>query len=115
MLASLATMLVPLPAGAFLDQAVKYGRFDPQIGFAVLFVIGVAAAAVSLSLILRQPEPPMETLIAAPGTSGGLRTLAAPITNDPNFRRFCSLPGRRSSGRPSQVSFLPPGRWTLPV
>ena len=99
MLASLATMLVPLPAGAFLDQAVKYGRFDPKIGFAVLFALAVGAAAVSLTLILRQPEPPMETLTAAPGTSGGLRTLLAPITTDANFRRFLIYAGATVFGQ----------------
>ncbi|MES2464023.1 MAG: MFS transporter [Armatimonadota bacterium] len=99
MLASLATMLVPLPAGAFLDQAVKYGRFDPQIGFAILFAIAVCASVIALTLILRQPEPPMQTLTAAPGTSGGLRTLAAPLTADPNFRRFLMFAGATVFGQ----------------
>ncbi|MBC8102604.1 MAG: MFS transporter [Cytophagales bacterium] len=99
MLASIATMLVPLPAGAFLDQAVRHGRFDPQIGFAVLFAVAVGASLLSLSLILRQPEPPMQTLAAVPGAGGGLRTLTAPITDDPNFRRFLLFAGATVFGQ----------------
>jgi len=44
MLAGIVAMIVPVPAGAFLDQAVKYGRFDPRLGFAVLFGIACLAA-----------------------------------------------------------------------
>jgi HEAT repeat protein len=109
-LASLVTMLVPLPAGAFLDLAVKYHRFDPRIGFAVLFGVGCLAASVSFVLILRQPEPPMSdhgeavtrsgTRAARVGTLApaaqarkergavALATLIDPIVADANFRRF---------------------------
>jgi HEAT repeat protein len=83
MIAGIVTVLVPLPAGAFLDQAVKQGRFDPRLGFAVLFLLATAAAVVSLILIGRQPEPPMT---AAP-VANPLRSLAAPLSN-PNFRNF---------------------------
>lgn len=83
MLAGIIAMLVPLPAGAFLDQAVKYGRFDPRIGFGVLFGIACAAALVACVLILRQPEPPREPQeVRSP-----LASLRTPF-GDTNFRRF---------------------------
>lgn len=83
--AGLVAMLVPLPAGAFLDQAVKYGRFEPRIGFAVLFGIACVAAIGSCVLILRQPEPPM----ARPEGErpNPLKSLRQPLA-DPNFRPF---------------------------
>lgn len=83
--AGLVAMLVPLPAGAFLDQAVKYGRFDPRVGFAVLFSIACAAALGSFAMILRQPEPPM----ARPEGErpNPFRSLGTPF-QDPNFRPF---------------------------
>lgn len=102
--ASVATILVPLPAGAFLDQAVKYGRFDPRIGFAVLFGIGILAATVSFVLLLRQPEPPMQARPAA--AAGGLRALTAPVTTDANFRRFLFYSGATVFGQTMAAQFF---------
>ena len=79
MLAGIAAMLVPLPAGAFLDQAVKYGRFDPRIGFAVLFGVGCLAAIGAFLLILRQPEPPMARKDGE--RENPLKSLAAPLSD----------------------------------
>ena len=79
MLAGVVTMLVPLPAGAFLDQAVKYGRFDARLGFAVLFGVACVAAIGSFVLILRQPEPPMARTEGK--RENPLKSLAAPLSD----------------------------------
>jgi HEAT repeat protein/MFS-type transporter involved in bile tolerance (Atg22 family) len=86
MLAGIVAMLVPLPAGAFLDQAVKYGRFEPRVGFAVLFGIAATAAIVAVTLILRQPEPPMIRHSDAERPNP-LKSLSAPF-EDKAFRPF---------------------------
>ena len=89
MVAGIVTMLVPLPAGAFLDQSVKYHRFDARLGFGVLFAVACLAAVGSFVLILRQPEPPSRPRPDAPSP---LQSLAAPLA-DPNFRRFLLFAG----------------------
>ena len=94
MIAGIVSVLVPLPAGAFLDQAVKGGRFDPRVGFAVLFLLAAAAAVVSLILIQRQPEPP---LTARP-VENPLRSLAAPLA-DKNFRNLLLFSGIITGGQ----------------
>ena len=84
MLAGVVAMLVPLPAGAFLDQAVKYHRFDPVWAFAGLFALACVAAGAAFTMLLRQPEPPLAPREAAPNP---LHSLAAPL-QDSNFCRF---------------------------
>ncbi|MDX1933452.1 MAG: MFS transporter [Capsulimonadales bacterium] len=84
MLAGIVAMVVPLPAGLFLDQGVKYGRFDPRLGFAVLFGIAAIAALGAFSRILRQPEPPMARNATQENV---LRSMAAPL-HDRAFRPF---------------------------
>ncbi|MFM7322578.1 MAG: MFS transporter [Armatimonadota bacterium] len=80
MLAGLATMLVPLPAGWFLD---RFPEGSSRVGFLALFAIGVVAALGAFVLILRQPEPKAPTTASATGTSA----LLVPL-RDINFRRF---------------------------
>ena len=92
MLAGLVTMLVPLPAAAFLDQGVKYGRFDPSVGFAVLFGLAGAAGGVAFVLIRRQPEPPVAPRDPATARVNPFRSLAQPLA-DANFRRFITYAG----------------------
>ena len=87
-LAGIVSMLLPLPAAAFLDLAVKRGLFAPKIGFAALFLLSAGASAASFILIRRQPEPPHETETDA-GTAG-LRTLLVPLA-DRTFRPFLSF------------------------
>jgi MFS family permease len=102
MLAGFVSMLVPLPAGAFLDQAVKYHRFDPRIGFAVLFAVACAAAVGSWLMILRQPEPPAQP---RPNAESPLKSLAAPLT-DPAFRRFLLFAGAMVFGQALSGQFF---------
>ncbi len=87
MLAGVVTMLAPLPAGAFLDQAVKYNRFDPRIAFAVLFGLASVAAVGAWTMIRRQPEPPMERHNNGDAPVNPLRSLSVPLA-DSGFRRF---------------------------
>ncbi len=98
MLAGLVSMLVPLPAGAFLDQAMKYGRFDPRLGFAVLFGVACVAAIAALVLILRQPEPPMARHAEGDAKPNPLRSLSAPLA-DIHFRRFLFFAGATVFGQ----------------
>lgn len=86
MLASVVTMIAPLPAGAFLDQAVKYNQFDPRIGFAVLFGLAAIAAVGAAVMLNRQPEPPRER--SENSVSANLvQSLTAPLS-DRAFRPF---------------------------
>lgn len=101
MLAGIVAMLVPLPAGAFLDQAVKYGRFDPRLGFGVLFALAVGAALVGGAFLLRQPEPPMEKRDAG----NPLASLSAPLS-DTNFRRFIAFAGLGVAGQTLASQFF---------
>jgi HEAT repeat protein/MFS-type transporter involved in bile tolerance (Atg22 family) len=87
MLAGIVAMLVPLPAGAFLDQATKYHKFDPSIGFAVLFGLASIAAVVSCVLILRQPEPKM---VKRGEAVNPWKTLSDPL-RDTQFRPFLAF------------------------
>ena len=87
MLAGLVTMLVPIPAGAFLDQAVKYGRFDPRLAFAFLFGLACLAAFGAFELIRRQPEPPVAPRDPDAAPANPFRQISAPLA-DANFRRF---------------------------
>ena len=84
MIAGVVAMLVPLPAGAFLDQAVKFHRFNPSLGFATLFGIACVAGVVCFFLLRRQPEPPMQrrATIVNPWKS-----LGEPLAQ-PAFRSF---------------------------
>jgi HEAT repeat protein/sugar phosphate permease len=84
MIAGIVAMLVPLPAGAFLDQAVKFHRFNPSLGFSVLFGLACIAGVMCWLLLLRQPEPPMQKRaeIVNPWKSLG-EPLAQPV-----FRAF---------------------------
>jgi MFS family permease len=84
MLLGIVVMLVPLPAGAFLDQSVKYGRFDARLGFAILFFVACFAALGAFYNIMRQPEPPM---VRNDIRENPLRSLAAPL-QDRAFRPF---------------------------
>lgn len=85
MLAGIVTVLIPLPAGAFLDLAVKYHRFDVRIGFAVLFALACVASVASFVMLLRQPEPPR--MAPPPDRVNPFKALSAPLA-DPNFRAF---------------------------
>ena len=85
--AGFVSMLLPLPAGAFLDLAVKRDLFAPQFGFAVLFLLSAVAALASFFLIRKQPEPPRQM---GEATQGGFRTLLVPLA-DRNFRPFLSF------------------------
>jgi HEAT repeat protein/nitrate/nitrite transporter NarK len=87
MYAGIVAMLAPLPAGAFLDQAVKYGRFDPRIGFAVLFGVASIAAVAAFLMILSQPEPPM---MHAAVRENPLKAAAAPLS-DKKFVSFLAF------------------------
>lgn len=87
-----ATMLLPLPAGAFLDLAVKHRLFPVAWGFAVLFAVACIAAVLSGVYLMRQPEPPRPKQAApAPDSPKGrvnpFKTLSAPLA-DRNFRAF---------------------------
>ncbi|MBC8138023.1 MAG: MFS transporter, partial [Fibrella sp.] len=85
MLAGIVTVLIPLPAGAFLDLAVKHQWFEVRWGFAVLFAIACVASVASFVMLLRQPEPPR---IAPPGDRvNPFKALSAPLA-DRNFRAF---------------------------
>lgn len=96
MLAGLVTMIVPLPAGAFLDQAIKYERFPPRVGFAVLFAVACVAAIGAFLLILRQPEPPAQRRDGPPVNP--FRSLSAPLASA-NFRRFLYFAGLTVCGQ----------------
>jgi MFS family permease len=91
-LAGIVAMVAPLPASAFLDQAVKYDRFDPRLAFAALFAIACVAAVGAFVLIRRQPEPPRAPRPAGEAPANPFRSLAAPLAN-PNFRRFLAFSG----------------------
>lgn len=85
MIAALVTVLIPLPAGAFLDLAEKGQGMNLRWGFAVLFFIACIASLGSFVTILRQPEPPRA---APPGERvNPFKALSAPLA-DPNFRAF---------------------------
>ena len=84
-LAGLVSMLLPLPAAAFLDLAVKRNAFAPRVGFAALFLLSAGAALASFWFLRHQPEPPRTR--AEGGEKPGLHTLAAPLA-DRNFRPF---------------------------
>ncbi len=90
-LAGLVTMILPLPAAAFLDLAVKRDLFAPRLAFAVLFVLGVCAAVGSFVMLTKQPEPPRAIHQTEDGgdqsKARGLRALLEPLS-DTNFRPF---------------------------
>ncbi|GAB4454498.1 MAG: hypothetical protein OHK0029_09160 [Armatimonadaceae bacterium] len=83
--AGLVAMLIPLPAGAFLDLAAKYGYFPAHWGFAALFGVACIAAVGAFLMIRRQPEPPMHRPEGEPAPL--LQSLALPF-GDPLFRPF---------------------------
>ncbi len=85
MVAGIVTVLIPLPAGAFLDLVVKYHRFDERIGFAALFAVACVAAFASFLMLLRQPEQPRAA--PTPERVNPFKALSAPLA-DPNFRAF---------------------------
>ncbi|MBC8141695.1 MAG: MFS transporter, partial [Armatimonadetes bacterium] len=83
-----ATMLLPLPAGAFLDLAVKHHLFPVAWGFAVLFTVACAASVASGVMLLRQPEPPRpQSVEPPPERVNPFKALSAPLA-DRNFRAF---------------------------
>lgn len=86
MILGLVAAAAALPPALFLDQAVKYGRFAPAIGFAVLFGLGTLCLFLSLWSIARMPDVPHE-----PSARRGLRGLLAfyrePFRS-PNFRNL---------------------------
>ncbi len=88
MLAGITTMLVSLPAGWFLDMAVKRHLFSEQVGFAALFVAAAVCGLAAFVCLLRQAEPPKPK---AEPMAGGLRAAIAfyraPFL-DKSFRGF---------------------------
>jgi HEAT repeat protein len=81
--AGVVAMLVPLPAGWFMD------RVEPARGFPLLFGIACVAAIGAFTQLVRQPEPPMPR---AQRPENPLASLAAPLA-DRNFRRFLVFSG----------------------
>lgn len=94
-LAGVVAMLVPLPAGWALDRAVKDHVYEPKLGFALLFGVACVAALVTVSLLLRQPEPPVAS---KPAGESPFKTLAAPLAA-PNFRKFLAFSGAVVAGQ----------------
>ncbi len=86
MILGLVSAAAALPPALFLDQAVKYHRFPPEYGFAVLFTLGALCLFLSLWSLSRMPEAPRE-----PSPQRGLRGLMAfyrePFRS-PNFRNL---------------------------
>ncbi|GBC92104.1 hypothetical protein HRbin15_00568 [bacterium HR15] len=86
MILGLVAAAAALPPALFLDQAVKYGRFPPALGFATLFGLGTLCLFLSLWSLSRMPDVPHE-----PSARRGLRGLLAfyrePFRS-PNFRNL---------------------------
>ncbi len=86
MILGLVAAAAALPPALFLDQAVKYGRFAPALGFSVLFGLGTLCLFLSLWSISRMPDVPRE-----PSPHKGLRGVLAfyrePFLS-PNFRHL---------------------------
>jgi HEAT repeat protein/MFS family permease len=89
MLAGITVMVVALPAGWFLDLAVKYRYFPERAGFGALFGMAVVFGMLSFGCLLRQAEPPMRRMEAegTQGLRGMLRFYRAPFA-DRDFLRL---------------------------
>ncbi|MEN3002674.1 MAG: MFS transporter [Armatimonadota bacterium] len=86
MILGLVAAAAALPPALFLDQAVKYERFSPAIGFAVLFGLGTLCLFLSLWALARMPDVPHEPLTQR-GLRGLLRFYREPLRS-PNFRNL---------------------------
>ncbi len=93
MLAGLTVVVVSLPAGWFLDLAVKSHAMPEPVAFCVLFGVAALFGFFSFLCLLRQPEPPMVTAASSfSGLGGLLQQYRAPLT-DKAFRRFLAFSG----------------------
>jgi len=86
MILGLVAAAAAVPPALFLDQAVKYGRFSPALGFAVLFGLGALCLFLSLWSLSRMPDVPHEP--SAQRGLHGLLTFYREPFRSPNFRNL---------------------------